>query len=119
MFIIYINRTNTKYSSTIIPSIILYQPNTLKSCFLIYPIKNFIANTDTINAITMPNPRVRSYELVKSKSNFNSLNALAPNIVGTARKKLNSAAATLDTPIISAPIMVAPGRDVPGIRDST
>ena len=36
------------------PSTILYQPNTLKSCFLIYDIRNLITNTETINATIVP-----------------------------------------------------------------
>ena len=56
---------------------------------------------------------------MKTKPNFKILSALSPNITGTARKKVNSAAATLDTPMISAPIIVAPDRDVPGMIDRT
>ncbi len=36
-----------KYASTRIPSTILYHPNTLKSCFLIYPIRNLITRIET------------------------------------------------------------------------
>ena len=43
---------------------------------------------------------------------------LTPNIVGIAIKKLNSAAADLETPIMRAPIIVAPEREVPGIMAS-
>ena len=32
------------------PSAILYQPKTLKSCFLMYPIRNFITSKETANA---------------------------------------------------------------------
>ena len=35
--------------------------------------------------------------------------------IGTARKNVNSAATLLDTPIMSAPIIVAPDLDVPEI----
>ena len=43
-----------------------------------------------------------------------SLIALAPNMTDTAIINVNSAAATRDTPIIRAPMIVAPDRDVPG-----
>ena len=39
------------------------------------------------------------------------------DITGTARKNVNSAAATLETPINNAPIIVEPEREVPGIID--
>ena len=57
--------------------------------------------------------------LVKLNPNLRSFNALIPSITGTAKKKVNSAAATRDTPISRAPIMVAPERDVPGTMEST
>ena len=40
-------------------------------------------------------------------------------MTGTARKNVNSAAATLDTPKSNAPMMVAPEREVPGMIEST
>ena len=43
---------------TRIPNTIRYQPNTLKSCFLIYPIKNLIAKIETKNATNVPVPSV-------------------------------------------------------------
>ena len=46
---------------------------------------------------------------------FHSISTVAPEIVGTARKKLNSAAVLRSTPSISAAMMVAPERDTPGI----
>ena len=42
-----------------------------------------------------------------------SFRRLAPNIAGIARKNVNSAATSLDTPISSAPTIVAPDLDVP------
>ena len=109
----------TVISTTSIPSTIRYQPNTLKSCFLIKFIRNLITKTDTANATAIPRTRASSSALVKSNPNFNSLKALAPSIVGTARKKVNSAAATRETPMSKAPIIVAPDRYVPGISDNT
>lgn len=101
------------------PSTIRYQPNTLKSCFLIKFIRNFITNTDTTNATNIPITKTSNSVLVKEVPNFSILIALKPNITGTARKNVNSAAATLDTPINSAPMIVAPERDVPGMMEST
>src|SRR5699024_2157039 len=109
----------TVISTTSIPSTIRYQPNTLKSCCLLKLIRNLITKTDTANATAIPRTRANSYSLVKSNQNFNSLKALAPSIVGTARKKVNSAAVTRETPMSKAPIIVAPDRDVPGISDNT
>ena len=82
-------------------------------------IRNLITKTDTANATAIPRTRASSSALVNSNPNFNSLKALAPSIVGTARKKVNSAAATRETPMSKAPIIVAPDRDVPGISDNT
>ena len=46
-----------KYKSTTTPSPMRYQPNTLKSCFLIYPSRNLMTTTDTRNALTIPESR--------------------------------------------------------------
>lgn len=48
------------------------------------------------------------------ESALHQFQQLAPNIAGIARKKVNSAAAVLETPSSSAPTMVAPEREVPG-----
>ena len=56
-------------------------------------------------AISMP---------VNWKPNFTIFKRLAPNITGMARKNVNSAATVRLTPIIRAPTMVAPEREVPG-----
>src|SRR5699024_5718408 len=109
----------TVISTTSIPSKIRYQPNNIISCFLIKFISNLNTKTDTTNTTAIPRTRSSSSALVKSNPNFNSLKALAPSIVGTARKKVNSAAATRETPMSKAPIIVAPDRDVPGISDNT
>ena len=45
-----------------------------------------------------------------------SFKRLAPAITGTLKKKENSVAATLPTDNSMAPIMVAPEREVPGIK---
>ena len=68
-----------------------YQPNTLKSCFLMYPIKNLIAKIETKNATNVPVPNIIASADVKTNPNFNIFNKLAPNITGIAKKKVNSA----------------------------
>jgi len=105
---------NPKYISTTAPSRMRYHPKTLKSCFLIYPIRKRSTNRDTIKDTTVPvTSRVSSRE-VKAKPNFTTFRRLAPNMTGMARKKVYSAATVLDTPMSSAPTMVAPEREVPG-----
>ena len=89
------------------PSTILYQPKTLKSCFLIYPIKKRSTYSDTTKDTTVPITRSISSRDVNAKPNFTTLSRLAPNITGIARKNVYSAATVLDTPISSAPTMVA------------
>lgn len=103
-----------KYKSTITPNTMRYQPNILKSCFLIYPIRKRRIKTDTINATAVPIRRSISSRLVKSNPNFTTFRRLAPNITGIARKNVYSAATVLETPISNAPTMVAPEREVPG-----
>ena len=104
----------TKYNKTSAPKTILYHPNTLKSCFLIYPIRNLITASDTRKATIIPTNRIVSSDWSKAKPNLTSLSRLAPSSTGIARKKVNSAATVLDTPISKAPTIVAPERDVPG-----
>ena len=53
---------------------------------------------------------------LNAKPNLISFNKLAPNITGIAKKNVNSAAISLDTPMIRAPTIVAPDLDVPGIN---
>ena len=69
---------------------------------------------DTINAEAMPVTRIVNSFPENANPNLTSFKRLAPNITGIARKKVNSAATVLDTPIRSAPKMVAPEREVPG-----
>ena len=79
-----------------------------------YPTRNFIVNKDTINATTIPTNNTVSSKLLNTIPNLISLSKLAPNITGMAKKNVNSAATSLDTPINKAPNIVAPERDVPG-----
>ena len=67
-----------------------YHPNTLKSCFLIYSIKNLIAKIETTNATNDPRANVINSALVKANPNLTSFNKLAPNITGIAKKNVNS-----------------------------
>ena len=57
IFPIIFYRNNAKLASTTIPSTIRYQPKILKSCFLIYPIRNLITSTDTRKAEIIPTAR--------------------------------------------------------------
>lgn len=81
--------------------------------------RNLITATDTAKATIIPTASTIISEDVNALPKPMSLSALMPNMTGTARKNVNSAAATLDTPIMSAPIMVEPLLEVPGIIDST
>lgn len=78
-----------------------------------------MAKIDTANATTIPKISTASSEPVKASPNLSSLSKLAPNITGIARKKVNSAANSLEVPIMIPPIIVEPEREVPGIKEST
>ena len=77
--------------------------------------RNLIARMETANETTVPNKSRNTCIPVKFNPNLISFKKLAPNIAGIARKNVNSAATPLDTPMRSAPTIVAPERDVPGI----
>ena len=47
---------------------------------------------------------------------FNNFNPEAPNIAGMLKKNENSVAIKRDVPINNAPTIVAPEREVPGMR---
>ena len=68
-------------------------------------------------AATKPMAMIGRSAVVKTLRFLNRSKAKAPTMVGMARKKENSAAARLSTPKSSAPTMVEPERDVPGISD--
>ena len=104
------------------PRTILYQPNGSKSCFLTNPVRNLITKSETTNAITIPSAIAEICGTVIApppRINFRILYPLAPIIVGMARKKVNSAAAVLESPKIYAPIIVTPEREVPGTAART
>ena len=103
------------------PSTIRYQPKALKSCFLIKPIRNRMASMETIKEITMPTSRIPSSGPEKpppSTRKIRIFTPLAPSIAGIARKKENSAATKREQPRNTAPRIVAPDREVPGISAS-
>ena len=78
--------------------------------------RNLIAKIDTAKETTQPSIRYPNSPAVNAKPNLISFNKLAPNITGIAKKNVNSAAISLDTPMIRAPTIVAPDLDVPGIN---
>lgn len=78
-----------------------------------------MAKIETAKAASIPVKRIISSIPVNSKPNLSSFTALAPNITGIERKKEYSAAIYRDVPRIIAPRIVAPERDVPGIKDNT
>lgn len=78
-----------------------------------------MARIETTKATTIPVNKMASSKKEKEKPNLKSFKALAPNITGIDRKKENSAARCREEPSIIAPRIVAPDRDVPGIRDNT
>ena len=99
------------------PSTMRYHPNTLKSCFLIYPIRNLITSIDTTNATAQPVSRIAHSmppSAIPLSRYFAIFKRLAPAMTGIAIKNVNSAATVLDTPSRSAPTIVAPDLDVPG-----
>ena len=79
-----------------------------------YAIRNLRTTIETRKDTMVPTASTTSSRLENANPNFTILRRLAPNITGMARKKVYSAATFLDTPISSAPTMVAPERDVPG-----
>ena len=78
-----------------------------------------MANIETINDTKDPVSKIIHWKASKLNPAFKSFTALAPNMVGIARKKENSAAMKREAPIRVAPIIVAPEREVPGIKAST
>ena len=81
--------------------------------------RNRIARIEITKAVTIPTSNIAISVPVKAKPNFTSFNRLAPNITGIPKKKLNSAAKGRESPRSIAPKIVAPEREVPGIRANT
>ena len=108
-----------KYPNTAMPKIMRYTPNTEKLWFRTYSISARIIRRLTIKLTTQPmasTPISMPVAETPESLNFSHFNALAPSMVGMARKKENSAPAGLATPRAIAPKIVEPERDVPGIR---
>ena len=79
-----------------------------------YPTRNLIVSNETTNATIIPTDNTINSKPVNTTPNLINLSKLAPNITGIAKKNVNSAATSLDTPINKAPNIVAPERDVHG-----
>ena len=96
-----------------------YHPNAAKPYFVTKLIKNLIASIATIKATTLPT--IKAFMLLAIISvppSINSLNILytvAANIVGTAKKNENSAAALRVNFCAIPPTIVAIERETPGI----
>ena len=78
--------------------------------------------TDMTNAETTPTASTIASVVVMARpaaANFMHFTRPHPNMMGIARKKVNSAAAVLLQPHSMPPMMVAPEREVPGTMAST
>ncbi len=101
------------------PTIIRYQPNALKPYLVKKPIKDLIATIATTKPIRLPIISKLSsspLNVFPSLKNFSSFTAEAPNIIGKARKKENSAAALRVSFWVIPPIIVLADLEVPGIN---
>lgn len=78
-----------------------------------------MANIDTTKVVTIPTNNTTNSNEENTKPILISLRALAPSIIGIARKKENSEAINLEVPKNIAPNIVAPEREVPGINAKT
>ena len=79
---------------------IRYHPNSLNPYLETKDMKNFIANSATMNATTFPTIKMIRLSVINctpsgDKNSFNNLYPVAANIVGTAKKNENSAASFL------------------------
>ena len=78
-----------------------------------------MANKETTKATTDPTTSTTHSKPEKAIPAFISLYPLAPIITGIAIKNENSAAIVLEVPNITAPKIVDPDLDVPGIKART
>ena len=81
--------------------------------------KNLITTNDTKKATAQPTSSIEISVILKTNPYFSIFKKLAPNIIGIAKKNVNSEANTLDAPNANAPIIVDPDLDVPGINANT
>ena len=73
----------------------------MKSFFLMYPIRNLMDTTDMTNAETTPAARTTASVVVMARpaaANLMHFTRPHPNMMGIARKNVNSAAAVLLQP---------------------
>src|SRR5690606_7200637 len=101
------------------PTTILYQPKALKPYLVSTLIKDLIAMIATTRPTIFPTINRLISSPVKvwpSLKNLRSLTKDAPNIIGKARKKENSAAALRVNFWVIPPTIVLADRDVPGIN---
>ena len=103
------------------PTTILYHPKAWKPYFCTKRMKNLMASRATMNATTLPMMRVSRLFIISSEppslNNLYILYTVAPNMVGTAKKKENSAAFLRVIFCAIPPTMVAIERDTPGIME--
>ena len=78
-----------------------------------------MANSDTTNATTMPNPNSDNSYMEMARLNFNTFNKLAPSMMGMLMKNENSVATKREVPTSIPPMIVEPEREVPGTNDNT
>lgn len=84
--------------------------------------KNLIVIIEIINETTQPVNNTKLLAKVKvlpAAKNLTIFSKLAPNIVGIPKKNENSVEIKREQPINIAPKIVAPERDVPGIKAKT
>ena len=106
-------------ASIIPPTIIRYHPKALNPYLVTKLMKNLMASIATMKATTFPTiSAVRLVVMISMPPSMKSLAILytvAANMVGTARKNENSAAAFRVSFCAIPPTMVAMERDTPGI----
>ena len=105
--------------SMMLPTMIRYQPKATNPYFVTKLMKNLIASNATMKATTLPTIKVvRFVDMISVPPSMNNLAILytvAANMVGTARKKENSAAFFRVSFCAIPPTIVAMERDTPGI----
>ena len=83
-----------------------------------YFMNHFITITADIKADIKPTAIITQESKLRTEEFLYKSYNVAANIIGIAKKKENSAAAFLDSPEQTPPIIVAPALDTPGMRDN-
>ena len=96
------------------PSIILYTAKTFIGFVFKYSINLATTTNATMKDTINPTINAAISGVVKIILDFSNIKAVAIIIVGIAKKNENSAAATLESPIIQPPIIVAAALENPG-----